>query len=136
MNKNVQAKWTARLRSLDPELQGTKALKQVNGKMCCLGVLCEIAVEEGILPPPVKHDWNYVYMGDEMVPVYEYGEDNRTGILPREVADWAELEREPGTTTACNPVLKSSAGAAYTAADWNDDHKKSFKEIADMIDRL
>lgn len=54
MNKELIRKWVDRLRSGEFK-QGHSLLRYVDKRgderLCCLGVACEIAVEEGIIPP-------------------------------------------------------------------------------------
>ena len=45
---------------------------------CCLGVLCELAVAEGIIPSPRQSERVYYYLDE-------------SEILPKPVADWAGL---------------------------------------------
>ena len=46
MKRDVAKKWVAKLRSGEYE-QGKGYLND-DGKMCCLGVLCEVAIEDGL----------------------------------------------------------------------------------------
>lgn len=70
MNKRIAKKWTKALRSGKYE--------QTNGKLqdhygyCCLGVLCELAVKEGVIE---------TYSG---------------GVLPEKVRGWAEIKSSEG----------------------------------------
>lgn len=51
MNKRIAARWVERLRSGEIP-QGVRHLGAVDGKRCCLGVLCDIAVEDGVIEAP------------------------------------------------------------------------------------
>jgi len=46
MKKQIAIEWAELLLS-NPDLQGTGALN-MNGRMCCLGVLCEKAIIDGV----------------------------------------------------------------------------------------
>lgn len=124
MNPEVKAKWTARLRELPNDMQATGVLKNSEtGKMCCLGVLTEIAVEDGVIPA------GHVY--DSNKKTISYTDDLENGetiewwaITPPTVAKWAGLDDE-------NPTLDDG----LPASEWNDFKGATFDEIADMIER-
>lgn len=118
MNKEVKTLWVEALRS-GKYKQGTGALRNDKNEYCCLGVLCDVARKEGIIPSPRRAK-------DENV--YEYGTvaDRRGGTLPSAVYRWAGLYDG-------NPTFGPN-GAARSAASWNDHHHKSFEEIADLIE--
>ncbi len=108
MNQEAKALWLARLR--DPSAkQTTGQLGKASGERCCLGVLCDIAVEQGIISPPTESPdglW--------------YGESDRT--LPREVQDWSSVGKY-GQRGPSDPSL----------ANLND-RGTTFAEIADVIE--
>lgn len=76
MNREVKKKWIAALLSRKYK-QGRHALR-VGDRYCCLGVLCELAVEAEVISPPVKWNSRYAY-------------DNRAELLPEAVQEWAGL---------------------------------------------
>ncbi len=51
MNAEIKKLWIEDLRA-HPDMQGRGKL-MINGKSCCLGRLCLLAVDAGIIPPPV-----------------------------------------------------------------------------------
>lgn len=113
MNPDVKVKWIEALRSGEYE-QAVGTLTYIKPddsgfKHCCLGVLCELAVKEGL---PIKRE--------EVVNSIYY--DNDGISLPDSVMEWAGL-------THPNPSV-----GAYTAAEWNDCKDRSFTEIADLIE--
>jgi hypothetical protein len=67
---------SAKLRSGEYE-QGKGRLRSMGNQYCCLGVLCEIGVEDGMIEPPTLTGEGYVYGGDSaFLPnalVEEYG---------------------------------------------------------------
>lgn len=115
MNQSVKAKWVEALTSGD--YQQTKgALTRIDRSTgdvtsCCLGVLCEVAVKNGVVMEVV----------DEL-GIREYGEAQNAYCLPEEVMEWAGLGDDP------NPAL-----GAYSAAYYNDTEKLSFGAIASLI---
>ena len=54
MNKEVKKKWVDALRSGE-YAQGRSSLRD-HDEYCCLGVLCELAVKEGVIPAPTYSD--------------------------------------------------------------------------------
>lgn len=108
LNDNAK-KWVAALRSGEYE-QGTNALNK-NGKMCCLGVACEIAIKYGV-------SLKIGYYCDANIKTY----DGETGILPSSVRDWLGLYARDG---------ESQHAGKLTIFN---DSGKTFSEIADIIE--
>lgn len=114
MDERVKADWVAALRSGE-YAQGFGALNK-NGKYCCLGVLCELAVKEGILPPPVEGP----------VSTFGYGRVPNRTTLPGEVLVWTGLG-----LAVNNPTPH---GTSRSLAEMND-RGASFSDIADVIEK-
>lgn len=81
VNKTVMAEWATRLESGEYH-QGRQNLRSADGLFCCLGVLCEIAVEQNIVSEPEIHHTGslYLYNGagsfpPDVVSVWAFGED-------------------------------------------------------------
>lgn len=97
MNPEIREEWRAELES-GKYNQGQSRLHHIDNTghetLCCLGVLCKIAVKHGIIPEPTQKPATNDY-GIE----YEYGEeaDLSTAILPGVVAAWAGLTSTNGT---------------------------------------
>lgn len=88
MNEAVKVKWVSALRYGSYEQTGG-ALHKQDGGFCCLGVLCDIAVKDGVIPEPeVNPEGNYRYGGEE-------GYFGSSLVLPRKVREWAGLEENP-----------------------------------------
>lgn len=105
------AKWTAALRSGEYK-QGKGLLKDPEGRYCCLGVACEVAIKNGL-------DLKIEVIPDESgATTY----DGSYLTLPKAVADWLGYVRS-------EPKL---GGKVLTAM--NDHEDKTFEEIADHID--
>ncbi|MFO0203313.1 MAG: hypothetical protein ACK528_09315 [Alphaproteobacteria bacterium] len=109
MNEYVKNKWVKALRS-GKYKQGRKNLNY-NGAYCCLGVLCEVYLEncdEPKIEKRTKIDWdNLVFYG------------RWSAGLPDEVHEWSGL---------------SNLSPAHLI-HLNDTAKKSFAEIADYIEK-
>lgn len=116
MNQTVKKSWLEALRSGDFE-QGTRALRTEDNRFCCLGVLCEIAAKEGVIPPA---EFSSVY------GKYSYGDDQGNvprsqTYLPYSVQKWADL--------AYNPQAEDGYLAKL------NDKGFTFKSIADIIEK-
>lgn len=114
MKKKIMKKWVEALRSGEFE-QGESYLDR-NGKYCCLGVLCALAVNEGVVRVSES-----AYTG-----TYDYGDCRMDGSLPKEVMKWSEIKTDMG-------VLASSGGKTSLAT--MNDQGVSFKEISRIIEQ-
>lgn len=116
MNKEIAEKWTKRLRS-GKDTQGKKFLRK-HDKLCCLGVLCEIAVEEGVILPP-----------SNIEGVFYYGEEKQDFGLPKEVMKWAKIKSSEVE------VCVQDIPTEFTLLSYlNDMVNYNFSQIADLID--
>lgn len=120
MKREIAKRWVEALRSGGYE-QTTGKLQRIepgeNGEpvgFCCLGVLCELAVADGVIPPAFHSD----LLGTGM-----YGEIGVNSTLPDEVQEWAGIEAD-------DPQLEPT----QTAASYlNDKEGKTFEELAEAI---
>lgn len=121
-SKEVMRKWVEALESGDYQ-QGTGQLEIIthgSHRYCCLGVLCHLAVQEGVIQPEqvVEEDGVVVYPDEP----YSNGE-----TLPSEVMKWAGLDER-------NPTLYPvDSGYGYMASELNDSLGCTFGEIAQAI---
>lgn len=100
LNENAK-KWVAALRS--GKYQQGKTMLCENGKHCCLGVACEIAIANGIaLEREVKEDGHV-----------SYG-DGFTAIMPLEVTQWLKLSNNLGSNkTGESLAVKNDKGVPF-----------------------
>jgi hypothetical protein len=117
LNTEIAEKWVTALESGE-YTQGFGVLQQ-DGKYCCLGVLCELAVKEGIIQPPTLDIDNS----------YQYGsfETWSTETLPDEVIEWAQMNSNEGMIS-----LNYDDKSYCSLIDMNDS-RVSFKQIAEKI---
>lgn len=115
MDQAIKQEWVAALRSGE-YVQGRGYLRDRHDKFCCLGVLCEIAVKHGVIPPaaPRDDDADCQWYGDSDI------------YTPEVVVEWADLPYK-------NPRVTHSTEGQNTLAGFNDDHY-TFNDIADMIE--
>lgn len=122
MNPEVKALWTEALRSGD-FLQGVGALTSITAEgekqYCCLGVLCKVAADKGIVTEVGGDSYNVTY-------------DENTAYLPESVINWAGLEDNE------DPELTDDDDddnyREIPASSWNDVYNAGFHRIADLID--
>jgi hypothetical protein len=111
MKKSIAKKWVKALRS-GAYQQGTYQLVDENDNFCCLGVLCNLAVDEGI-GEWVRGSGGWVFKTEGDV-------DDQ--VLPLEVRLWAGMSSAEGRIKDdCLPNL--------------NDTGKSFKELASIIEK-
>lgn len=84
MNTEIAQRWVEALKSGEYE-QGYGYLNK-NDKFCCLGVLCELAVHDGILEPAE-------YSPESGYKMYDH---IHASFLPPAVASWAGMESDNG----------------------------------------
>lgn len=118
MNERVKKLWLKELRSGEWK-QGQGALMNDADEACCLGVLCDIAIREGVVKPwklNVTSFWNK----------RQWEVDKAFETLPPKVQHWAGL-------TSDNPVIDTGTMNENLAAI--NDGGASFKRIADLIEK-
>lgn len=119
MNNEIRDMWVAALRS-GKYKQGDGWLR-MDDEFCCLGVLCDLAVQHGI----VEVTPYSVSRGTEPVHAYRY--DDRVSTLPRSVVEWSGL---PGD---CGPLSWEVDGKVVDLISLND-NGVPFTVIADEIE--
>lgn len=112
MNPEVKRLWLSALRG-GKYKQGQGKLR-MDDKYCCLGVLCELAFDQGVVK---RRKYGGVFL---------YGKGNAKEILPSEVADWADVE--------INPTVVFDADEVVKITELNDDWEYDFNKIADIIE--
>lgn len=122
MKEDIKNEWVKRLRSGDYEQAQSALFNPENNAYCCLGVLCEIAREEGVV---TKEDNYYVWTdnGDEMIEFHE---------LPSSVMEWAGISTHGVELPAS--FWKSISMHIISLVDLNDEFGYDFNGIAAVID--
>ena len=118
MDTEIKTKWLDALRS-GKYRQGANYLRTRGAdrdNYCCLGVLCELAVAEGVIEPPViEPTGEYYYAGDS------------AAYLPAEVRRWADLPDSMGH-------FLSDGNLPHNSLTEMNDSEYPFTEIADVIE--
>ena len=126
MNPEIKKEWLRRLRSGEYD-QGTEYLRKEGVRKdsyCCLGVLCEMAEEAGVVKAQPNR-WGGTVTYESVYDSFDFSHTE----LPDAVQAWAELD-------SALPVVKGG----YTVAQFNDGDEdagvegKTFDEIADLIE--
>lgn len=113
MNQEIKKLWIEDLRA-NGDKQGKEWLQQ-DGKFCCLGRLCELAVREGVIEPPVFKESN--------TALY----DNAFQVLPKKVLEWSGI-------TDARAFLNDPVGVYRFLVSLNDRANYTFAQIADVIE--
>lgn len=143
MNPTIKERWIAALQSgeykQDPE-GGALCKVNVDGEVvgyCCLGVLMDMAVQDGIISPPKPHP-DILNVKAMQWPTWSASEDEddegatEDGVLTREVMEWAGIGED-------NPMLLTEHWGMISASVLNDGDasmnipRHSFSEIAQFI---
>lgn len=121
MNQTVKQLWIDALRSGDYE-QGKGTLTYIGGDGkeldCCLGVLCKVAIANGV---KVKVDKDL----DRL----RY--DDVTAYIPDSVMEWADMADGDPELAGVDPHGDDEEASASV---WNDVVGADFDLIADLID--
>jgi hypothetical protein len=89
---------------------------------CCLGVLCELALEAGVGLNVTERATPSTYAGLRRTRSY----DGQVNFPPKEVLDWAGL-------TERNPSVRHHA-VVRTLGFLNDERNLTFAAIADLVE--
>lgn len=130
MDQDIKNRWIDALRS--GNYKQTQNFLSTSDGYCCLGVLCEIAVQDGVVD---KEGGTYISVED----YDDFSEEE----LPQAVQAWAGLENYAFSE---NPLTDIEYGGDVTHrpsdrknahfSELNDDMGWNFSQIADVIDRV
>lgn len=125
MDPEKKRLWVEALRSGDYQ-QGKEALRSRDDNYCCLGVLCELAINAGHGCWDIdEEDSNFKYVSPD---------GNLSDDFPSvSVMDWAGFGLAPGAKCVVDPLIKKEDGALISLSNLNDGGS-SFAEIADLIE--
>lgn len=120
MKQEIADRWVRELRLPGrPQIQGN--LSSLIGD-CCLGVLCKIAVEDGVIET--------IYSNNENLIRYGVNDDFDVYNLPRAVIEWAGMH---SVTGEFDGSLIDGFETRNDLALLND-RGRTFSEIADIIE--
>jgi hypothetical protein len=122
MNQSIKRRWVEALRS-GKYKQGYNVLRNRDDTLCCLGVLCEIAVEDGIIGDAVFDGDKDAGYGE-----YLYGKEEAVTSPPSTVNQWANILDD-------FYEVHDEEGNEKQLANLNDSGSYTFKMIADLIEK-
>lgn len=143
MKQEIKDRWVARLR--DPLQKQAKGALRRGDARCCLGVLCEIAVEDGIIQTkPTRDSWTGLELEpDDEDTTWFYG-DNLSehdyllsdATLPQQVKEWAGMTSTSGEWVSDNDAFDTDFDhiTHVSLIELNDDREYDFPAIADAIE--
>lgn len=124
MKAEIKDRWIEKLESGEfPQAVEQLREEDLDGNVtgyCCLGVLCEIAVEDGIIE---RAGSNNGYVVLDIDGDYSHTEN---ALLPPAVVEWAGLE-------AAGPSIMTTEFGEVELTTLNDNYKLNFKSIAKLI---
>jgi hypothetical protein len=122
MDPTIKAKWIDALRS-GKYRQGKGALHKTDNSFCCLGVLCDLALQEGIVTRQTSNVGKYIYTPADP----QDSTPGSSSYLPVVVQEWAGMDNSQG--------YHYDRGLRRSLAALNDDHGLSFQQIAYVIEK-
>ena len=128
MHAAIKAMWLTALRSGEYE-QGQGYLNN-DGKFCCLGVLCDLAVKFGATT--VEYPDGSEDPRDPARKAVRYGLAGSVGVLPESVREWAGLREFVGELRT--PIEGEHLSKYSDLASLNDFAGYTFHQIADVIE--
>lgn len=117
MKKKIADKWIEALHS--GEYEQTTGKLHTNEGFCCLGVLCDLAVKEGVIPKPEL-------LVNSVCGIRQY--EGQMSGLPKKVMEWAGIGGSLGDFVKAKD--QSNTMPLYYLNDAKD---YTFPEIADVI---
>ncbi len=132
LNKNAQKLVKALRSGKYRQCKGALCKKDSKGeKYCCLGVAMEVYRKEH---PELEKEFQYneAFYGEDLEISKEgdfvYIDNGESSELTREVADWLGFNTKNGSY--------SRNGKTHSLIGLNDDGKKSFEYIADVMEEM
>jgi len=134
MNPVIKGMWLAALR--DPSRKQAKHVLRSEAGECCLGVLCDVAVKNDVIPEPVYDQWreNFRFQDSTVDGPWE------SSVLPKAVREWAGIRVANPLVVASVTAYDVNAGENVTSvrraalAELNDSASFTFAQLADLIE--
>ena len=121
MREEIAVRWIDHLRNKGIPQTSSKLAEPGTDARCCLGVLCDIAVTEGVIPEPRLN------LSGDMMLYDDYG-----AYLPGPVQEWAEISSSNGFLAKAYKVAENENALSLAAMN---DKSLSFDTIADVIQK-
>lgn len=122
MNPEIKTRWVAALRS-GKYKQGRRVLNRNDQEFCCLGVLCELAVEDGIVTKVPFHPEGATTPMDYRGPTDPNSDNDRnTTLVPDAVQQWAGVRLNPGVNGRPLSSMNDNGMDFNTIADYIEEY--------------
>ena len=140
MKQEIADKWVAALRSGEYTQAREVLACETRTKHCCLGVLCELAIEDGVEMDVVEaeYDDSLNEYPDRSTYTLFAGE---AGGLPATVQQWADvksrdawIQKDAIDDSLLDRLPPSDQGMARVSLAALNDHGVEFGDIADIIE--
>jgi hypothetical protein len=125
MNPEIKQRWVEALRSGEYK-QTREELYDGNGGYCCLGVLCDLAIKDGVLDKWDDYIDRWYPNSDELEGAGLEGLWADDELLPAKAQHWAGL-----TNHAPNVPFQDTKKSLSIL---NDEFRLDFNTIADLIE--
>lgn len=123
MKKEIAMMWVKALRSgTFKQIEGS--LENTQGGNCCLGVLCNLALLEGVCD----------YRPADPDNLLSVQFDNSDEFLPRSVQEWAGMKTNAGELKVTDSYGVLGRTNLAELNDGERGKKRTFKEIANIIE--
>lgn len=124
MNTEIKNKWVTALRSGEYKQARGSLVAVEDGERgyCCLGVLCQLAADEGVceVTGTMFHTGEADY----------YSPNTSETVLPNSVMDWSGLN----SFDPCVTFQGEASTHQVSLSALNDNRQLSFSQIADLIE--
>jgi hypothetical protein len=130
MKADIKERWVAALRS--GEYRQAEGYLRTEEGFCCLGVLCELAVQDGVILPAKRTS---VMPRDVVSPPHWIYDGTDTKALPYSVMLWAGLHEVDPTVCTSVEADDDIFGRHSNLAELNDSGGVyTFDRLADLIE--
>ena len=141
MKKEIAKKWVAALRSGEYKQTRETLACDARTKHCCLGVLCELAIKDGVEMDVAEceYDLNTLHDVPEAATYTLFA--GEAGGLPESVASWANVATSNGQIARklidANLINANLFGCKdeYVSLATLNDRGVEFGDIADIIEK-
>lgn len=136
MNQEIKERWLTALRS--GEYEQAEGYLNISAKnesdneydgFCCLGVLCELAVADGVIQKQRYAEEDFYEYGDPESDDFDHS------VLPRSVKEWAGLSDSNPSVNDLSEDENPEFVDNWIPISEPNDNGASFARIADMIER-
>lgn len=136
MDQEIKARWIELLRSGEYEQTRGKLGIDESNLRCCLGVLCDIGVDKGLLNVEPYSYGPGLAVQRVYIPVNNTEDDFAVSVLPVGFSNYLGLQDEAGTFIVPGGILEDGypSDRKHLNLALLNDEGFTFDQIADIID--